>query len=125
VKTRSVLITGAAGGIGRALAEAFAEIGDALVFADADADRGRVLAAELTSGGADAMFVRCDVTCPEDHAALVAAAVERHGRLDVALNNAGVTHLPAEVADFESPNSTASSGSTCAGCFSACATSFR
>ncbi len=72
------LVTGAAGGIGSAVVRAFAEAG------------GRVLAVDRVELDADDSCV-CDVTRPRDVEAVVAAAVERHGRLDVLFNGAGIS----------------------------------
>lgn len=99
--TDVVMITGAAGGIGEELCREFASRGAKLVLGDIDEQRGRALGARLREDGGDASFMRCDVGASEDVRDLVRAAVERHGRLDVAINNAGITHLPATTADFD------------------------
>jgi NAD(P)-dependent dehydrogenase (short-subunit alcohol dehydrogenase family) len=78
------VITGAASGLGEAAARRFAADGARVVLGDIQVERGTGLAAEL---GGD--FLRCDVTDEADVEALVAAAVERHGRLDCMINNAG------------------------------------
>jgi NAD(P)-dependent dehydrogenase (short-subunit alcohol dehydrogenase family) len=85
-----VLITGALTGIGRATAVAFANKGANLVVSGRHDDEGQALAAELRALGADAEFVRADVTKEDDVRNLVDKAVGRFGRLDVAVNNAGV-----------------------------------
>jgi 3alpha(or 20beta)-hydroxysteroid dehydrogenase len=81
------IITGAAGGIGSAAARRLAQEGALLLLTDADEERARRLAAELGEG-ADALAH--DVTSEEQWRAVVAHALETHGRIDVLLNNAGV-----------------------------------
>jgi 7-alpha-hydroxysteroid dehydrogenase len=85
----AVLITGALAGIGRATAVAFAREGARLVVSGRHEDAGKKLAAELAKLGAEVEFVRADVRHEDDVRALVDAAVERFGRLDIAVNNAG------------------------------------
>jgi NAD(P)-dependent dehydrogenase (short-subunit alcohol dehydrogenase family) len=86
----TVLITGALAGIGRATALAFAREGANLVVSGRRADAGAALVTELRTAGAEAAFVRADVTQDSDIAALVSKTIERFGRLDVAVNNAGI-----------------------------------
>jgi NAD(P)-dependent dehydrogenase (short-subunit alcohol dehydrogenase family) len=85
----AVLITGALAGIGRATAAAFAREGARLVVSGRHEDAGKELAAELAKLGAEVEFVRADVRHEDDVRALVRATVERFGRLDIAVNNAG------------------------------------
>jgi NAD(P)-dependent dehydrogenase (short-subunit alcohol dehydrogenase family) len=83
-------VTGAASGIGRAVALAFARAGAGVVVADV-ADEGNGETARLIEqAGGRAVAVRCDVTRSEDVQAALQTAVEAFGRLDVAFNNAGV-----------------------------------
>jgi NADP-dependent 3-hydroxy acid dehydrogenase YdfG len=84
------LITGAAGGIGRASALTFAREGAVLVLGDRDADGLAETAALVERQGGDAASAVTDVTSREQVAALVGLAVTRHGRLDCAFNNAGI-----------------------------------
>ncbi len=86
-----VLVTGAAGGIGRALAAAFAAQGVQLVLVDRDADRLHGLAAEL-EGQTSVMALTCDLGDNAAVAGLAAAVRARHGRLDVLVNNAGAEY---------------------------------
>ena len=81
--SRIVLITGGAGGIGRATGERFAAAGDTVVYADRSADA-------LAELGSPSDTVVADVTVVADCERMVAETVERHGRLDVLVNCAGV-----------------------------------
>src|ERR1700736_2291361 len=87
--TQVVLITGALTGIGRATALAFASEGSKLVVSGRHDDAGLALARELQSLGAATEFVRADVRREDEVRSLVAQTIERFGRLDVAVNNAG------------------------------------
>src|SRR5271168_1176281 len=87
--TTVVLITGALAGIGRATAMAFAQQGARLVVSGRNDEVGLRLVTELRAAGTEAEFVRADVRQEEDVRGLVDRAVERFGRLDVAVNNAG------------------------------------
>src|SRR5579864_9347515 len=87
--TPVVLITGALTGIGRATALAFAQEGARVVISGRRDDAGQALVAELRTLGAEAEFVRADVRREDDVRALVDKTVERFGRLDTAVNNAG------------------------------------
>jgi len=84
-----VLITGGLTGIGRAAAVAFAKKGASVVVAGRRDAAGKALAEELRSHGSEAEFINADVRHEDDVRALVDQTVERFGRLDVAVNNAG------------------------------------
>ena len=94
-----VLITGALAGIGRATALAFAHEGARLVVSGRRDDAGEALVTELRGLGADALFVRADVRHEDDVRRLIDAAVERFGRLDVAVNNAGTEGQPGPLTE--------------------------
>jgi NAD(P)-dependent dehydrogenase (short-subunit alcohol dehydrogenase family) len=87
---RVALITGAASGIGRESALRFAREGAKVVAVDLDVDGAEAVAAEVAQGGGTAVAVRADVARAADCEAMVAAAEERFGRLDVLFNNAGI-----------------------------------
>jgi NAD(P)-dependent dehydrogenase (short-subunit alcohol dehydrogenase family) len=91
MNTRSpvVLITGALTGIGRATALAFAREGASVVVSGRHDDAGQALAAELRGFGVPAEYLRADVRIEAEVRSLVEQTVERFGRLDVAVNNAG------------------------------------
>lgn len=84
-----VLITGALAGIGRATAVAFAREGACVMVSGRREEAGRALADELRGLGAQAEFVVADVRREQDVRALIDRTVQRFGRLDVAVNNAG------------------------------------
>jgi len=87
------LVTGASGGIGRASALAFAASGASVVVSDVNEAGGEQTVALIASTGGKAVFQRCDVSIGADVKALVARAVSEYGRLDFALNNAGINNL--------------------------------
>lgn len=93
IENAVVIVTGASSGIGEATARRAAAVGAKVVMAARRTDRIERLAAELP----DALAVGCDVTRPADVARVVAATLERHGRIDVLVNNAGQgLHVPIE-----------------------------
>jgi NAD(P)-dependent dehydrogenase (short-subunit alcohol dehydrogenase family) len=92
-----VLITGALTGIGRATALAFARSGHRVVVSGRREDAGQAFKSELRSLGAEAEFVQADVRHEEDIRHLVDRTVERFGRLDMAVNNAGIEGKPGPV----------------------------
>ena len=84
------LVTGAANGIGRATAQAFAAQGLKVVVADLDAAGGEGTVALIREAGGEALFVPCNVTQEADVQSLMARTIEAYGRLDYAFNNAGI-----------------------------------
>ena len=90
LKNKVALVTGAARGIGKAIATRFAAEGASVVISDVDMDEAARTAAAMTGGGAAAPF-NLDVTDPAQVTAAVDFARERFGRLDILVNNAGVT----------------------------------
>ena len=90
------LVTGAASGIGRATALAFAGSGAAVVVADLDVAGGEETVALARAAGGRAVFQRCDVASESDVAALVGRAISEYGRLDFAHNNAGINSLAVD-----------------------------
>jgi NAD(P)-dependent dehydrogenase (short-subunit alcohol dehydrogenase family) len=83
-------VTGAAGGIGRATALAFAREGASVVVTDANEQTNAETARLITEAGGQAVAVRCDVTDPGEVKAALDVAVNTYGGIDVAFNNAGI-----------------------------------
>ena len=88
---KAAIVTGAAQGIGAAIARAYAAEGARVAVVDLAADRAEAVAAELRATGADAVGIGCDVARHADVDAMVAAAVQRFGQVDILGNNAGIT----------------------------------
>lgn len=90
MKDKIVLITGAASGIGKAAAKAFAARGARLALADINEAQGQAFVDELKASGAEAFFQAMDVANYEAVKAFVSQTVTTYGGLDIALNNAGI-----------------------------------
>ena len=100
MKGRTVLVTGASSGIGRATALRFAGAGADLVLAARRQGRLEEVAAEVRGRGVRALAVGCDVTVGEDVERLLAATDREFGGLDVLVNNAGLINGPGPVAEL-------------------------
>lgn len=94
------VVTGAGSGIGEAVAHLFAEEGAKVVIGDV-AEAGRVVADEIAAAGGVADFVKADVSDETSVSALMQAAVQRHGRLDVLVANAGIPEKKAPIHELD------------------------
>lgn len=94
-------VTGAASGIGRATAVAFASEGARVAIVDRTEDALRQTADAIRAAGGEVVTIACDVAIPEQVENAVARTVAAFGRLDIAFNNAGVENKAAPVAEIE------------------------
>lgn len=92
VSGKSIIVTGAGGGIGEGIARRLAEEGASVVVNDINADLGEKVAADIRAHGGKASFFAADVTQGPQVAALVEMALQLNGKLDAMVNNAGWTH---------------------------------
>lgn len=86
----STAVTGAATGVGRGIAEHFARSGARVALCDVDEAGGEAVASALREEGLEAFFVRADVASEDEARGLISVATERHGALDVLVNNAAI-----------------------------------
>ena len=95
-----VFVTGAAGGIGRAAALAFAREGASVMVADVSEEGNQETVRLIEAAGGRALAIRCDVTRAEDVKAALDQTIETFGRLDAAFNNAGIEQAKKATADI-------------------------
>ena len=92
VNNKSIIVTGSGGGIGEGIAKRLAQDGARIIVNDVNVALGHQVVADILAAGGIASFFAADVTRSDEVRALVQAAVDRHGVLDVMINNAGWTH---------------------------------
>ena len=92
VQDKSIIVTGSGGGIGEGIARRLAAEGGHIIVNDINAELGEKVVAAIVKAGGTASFFAADVTKTDQVKALVDAAVQRYGRLDVMVSNAGWTH---------------------------------
>ena len=100
LNTKVAIVTGAASGIGRATALAFAREGTNVVVCDVAAQGGEETVRLIKEAGGEATFVKCDVSQSEEVKTLVTKAVDTYGRLDYDINIAGIEGILATTADY-------------------------
>lgn len=91
-RNKVILITGAASGLGKLATEKFAAAGAQLAICDLSLDGVEGTAAPLREVGTEVLAMECDVTVSEHVDTFITSSIEQYGRLDVAINNAGVLH---------------------------------
>jgi NAD(P)-dependent dehydrogenase (short-subunit alcohol dehydrogenase family) len=91
LQDRVGIVTGSAGGIGRAIALAMAQAGARMIVSDTRTTQGEATVDTIRAAGGEAIFVACDVSNSDQVSHLVTASLEHFGRLDVLVNNAGIS----------------------------------
>ncbi len=91
LKDKVVIVTGSGRGIGKGIATAFAEVGSKVVISDIDAETAANTAKEIAGMGVETLSAVCDVSNREQVDKLINATVEKFGKIDVVVNNAGIT----------------------------------
>ena len=86
------IVTGGASGFGESICQTFAANGAKVAVADIDAEKGEAVAAALRAQGHEAIFCRVDVAKNDEMKSLVATVLRHYGRLDLMVNNAGISH---------------------------------
>ena len=99
LQDKITIVTGAASGIGQACAELFAEEGAKVVVADIQNEPGQKIADAL-----DGMYLHVDVSDPAAVEGMIQSTVDRYGRIDILMNNAGIESDPALTGDSSIEN---------------------
>lgn len=101
-KNKVILITGSASGFGKALAEEFSKEGASLILSDINVQQGQAVADQINADGGKAVFTKCDVSQAEDVKNMVELGISAFGKLDIAINNAGIAgnNLRTKTHDF-------------------------
>lgn len=93
LKDKVAVITGSGAGIGKSIAEVFASEGARVVASSRRAANGQPVVDDIVKNGGDAIFVQCDVSVEENVKLLMEQAIEKYGRIDILINNAGVNFV--------------------------------
>ena len=100
LQNKIAIVTGAGSGLGEAISLRFAKSGATIVLADVDVEGAERVLRQIEQAGGSGRVVRTDVSKPEDARALVDATMKEFGRLDVAVNNAGIGGPTAPVGEY-------------------------
>ncbi len=94
------IVTGAAKGIGESTAKLFAKEGARVTVSDVDVENGKKVVKVINDNGGEAIFIKSDASKAEDHEELVKKTVDTFGKLDIAVNNAGIGGPLAKTAEY-------------------------
>lgn len=101
LQNKVAIVTGAANGIGKAIAQRFAAEGARVVVSDLDAAHGEALVQTITADGGHAMFVRADVSLETAVRTLFARTIETYGGVHILVNNAGIEGDSAPIGEYD------------------------
>lgn len=101
LKNKVAVVSGAGSGIGRAVAETYAQEGAKVVVADINVAHGEETVAIIKKAGGDAYFVKADSSSANENKMLIDEVVKKYGRLDIACNNAGMGGPAAPTGEYE------------------------
>ncbi len=100
LEDKVAIVTGAASGIGKATALLFAKEGAKTVVSDITEDNGKKVVKEIEDNEGEALFVKADTSKPEDHKDLINKGIGAFGKLDIAVNNAGIGGPEEPIAEY-------------------------
>lgn len=100
IQNKVAIITGSGSGIGRAAAILFAREGAKVVVSDINEENGNNAVKQIAAEGGTAFFIKADTSLPDDNKKLVADTLNKFGRLDIAVNNAGIGGPLAATGDY-------------------------
>ena len=101
LENKVAIITGAGGGFGRRTAEIFSKEGSKIVVADFDEHNGMKTAESVNAAGGDAIFIKTDVTDDESTKNMVEKTIEKYGKLDILINNAGKQGVKKDIGHMQ------------------------
>ncbi|SFW66613.1 NAD(P)-dependent dehydrogenase, short-chain alcohol dehydrogenase family [Sinomicrobium oceani] len=100
LENKVALITGAGSGIGKSTALLFASHGAKIVVTDINPEHGEDVVKAITHKGGDAVFIQADTSRPEDSERTVAGTIKSFGKLDIAVNNAGISGASEPIGNY-------------------------
>lgn len=104
LKDKVVIITGAASGIGLATAHTMADLGAIIVAVDINEQSGQEAISQILAKGGKASFIKTNVAKWEEMESMHQQVIEQYGRIDIAINNAGIGNIPTAMVEMDNKN---------------------